>query len=86
LYPLIWNVMHIQPYPTTQAIKQQILVYAECNSSTEFKDKFAPDLVGKNTIAPLMTFVLNKAGVVVPTLYCSIASTKKLAAGCIHKS
>jgi hypothetical protein len=54
--------MHIQPYPTTQAIKQQILVYAECNSSTEFKDKFAPDLVGKNTMAPLMTFLLNKVG------------------------
>jgi len=33
--------MHIEPYPATHIIKQRILVHAECNHNTEFKDKFA---------------------------------------------
>lgn len=61
LYPLVWNVMHVPPYSSTQIIKQQILVYAECTSDSEFKGKFAPDLVGKNSVPPLMTSLLNKA-------------------------
>ncbi|DBA98306.1 TPA: hypothetical protein ACH3X1_001226 [Trebouxia sp. C0004] len=61
LYPLVWNGMHVQPYPSTQTIKQQILVYAECTSDSEFKSKFAPDLVGKNSVPSLMTSLLNKA-------------------------
>ncbi len=84
--------MHIEPYPATHIIKQRILVHAECNPNTEFKDKFAPDLIGKNTMAPLMTSLLNKcwnknptllkgmviSGAIVffPTLYCLIASTR----------
>ncbi len=55
--------MHVQPYPSTHIIKQQILMYAECTSDSEFKGKFAPDLVGKNSVPPLMTFLLNKVGV-----------------------
>jgi len=62
LYPLIWKVTHIGPHPTTHINKQKILVYAECNSNTEFKDKFAPELVGKNTMALLTTMLLNKVG------------------------
>jgi len=87
LYPLIWKVTHIEPYPTTHIIKQKILVYAECNSNTEFEDKFAPELVGKNTMAPLPTMLLNKVGVFVPPLYCSSASTRNSIAAnvCIHK-
>ncbi|DBA77814.1 TPA: hypothetical protein ACH3X1_009171 [Trebouxia sp. C0004] len=47
LYPLVWSVMHVQPYPSTQTIKQQTLVYAECTSDSEFKGKFAPDLANR---------------------------------------
>ncbi|DBA98247.1 TPA: hypothetical protein ACH3X1_001171 [Trebouxia sp. C0004] len=61
LYPLVWNGMHVQPCPSTQTIKQQTLVYAECTSDSEFKGKFAPDLVGKNSVPSLMTSLLNKA-------------------------
>ncbi|DBA98092.1 TPA: hypothetical protein ACH3X1_014713 [Trebouxia sp. C0004] len=61
LYPLVWNGMHVQPYPSTQTIKQEILVYAECTSDSEFKGKFAPDLVGNNSVPSLMTSPLNKA-------------------------
>ena len=45
-----------------KSLKQQILVYAECTSDSEFKCKFAPDLVGKNSVPPLMTTLLNKVG------------------------
>ncbi len=69
--------MHVQPYPSTQTIKQQIHVYAECTSDSEFKGKFAPDLVGENSVPTL----LNKVGVLfqhctvqlqVPEVYSSL--------------
>ncbi|DBB04416.1 TPA: hypothetical protein ACH3X1_012898 [Trebouxia sp. C0004] len=53
--------MHVQPYPSTQPIKQQILAYAECTSDSEFKGKSAPDLVVKNSVPSLMQSLLNKA-------------------------
>ena len=40
------------------------MTYAILNASdSEFKSKFAPDLVGENSVPPLMTSLLNKVGV-----------------------
>ena len=80
--------MHIEPHPITHIIKQQILVYVECTSNTEFKDNFAPELVGKNTTASLMTILLDKVGFLSITVLfiCKYCTKNSVAAYfCIQK-
>ena len=52
--------MRLEPFPPTRLIKQQILVYAECTSDTQFVEKYDPGARAQGRQPQLMTDLMVK--------------------------
>ena len=55
-------------------------------ANTEFNDDFARELVGKNTMAPLMTIVLDNVGVCFITVLFVCKYQKQCSSQYLHSS